>query len=99
MIRVKLDNTNLNMRIKKQTDALDKLSDLGIDKFRALTPIKSGNARSNTDLTTNKKFIVGDYPYAQRLENNWSKQTRGQGIVKPFTNWWVAQINRISRIK
>ena len=51
----------------------------------AHTPVKSGNARRGWRTT-----VAGDtfttqnrVPYIERLENNWSKQTRGQGIVKP----------------
>jgi hypothetical protein len=99
MISVKLDNSILNARLKKQTDALAKLPDQGVQQFKALTPIRSGNARSNTDLTSNKNKIVADYAYAQRLDDNWSPQTRGRGIVAPFTVWWKDQLKKISRMK
>ena len=45
------------------------------------------------------KQIIANYAYAQRLDDNWSRQTRGQGIVKPFTTWWVTQIKRIAGLK
>lgn len=50
-------------------------------KFVSVTPIKSGNARRNTKLYNNT--IDADYPYAQRLEDNYSPQTNGKGMVEP----------------
>ena len=49
--------------------------------MKANTPIRSGNARINTNLQGNT--VTANYPYAQRLEDNWSPQTRGQGIIAP----------------
>ena len=48
--------------------------------FRAHTPVRSGNARRNTVL--NKNTIVGAYPYAQRLDDGYSKQAP-DGMSKP----------------
>jgi hypothetical protein len=69
----------------------------GLKEFKALTPIRSGNARSNTDLT-NKNEIVGNYAYAQRLDRGWSRQAP-RGMIGPFTKWWIDQLKRIARIK
>jgi hypothetical protein len=99
MIRVKIDNSQLNFKIAAQTRALAALPAQGLKEFKNLTPIRSGNARSKTQLTANDRSIVGNYPYAQRLDNNWSKHTNGQGIVSPFKAWWIKQINKIARIK
>jgi hypothetical protein len=40
--------------------------------FKAHTPIKTGYARSHTFLS--KDTIVGAYPYAQRLDDGYSRQ-------------------------
>jgi len=48
--------------------------------FKAHTPIRSGRARRNTFL--NKDTIVGAYPYAQRLDDGYSKQAP-DGMSKP----------------
>jgi len=64
--------------------ALDDLPEFAETTMRAYTPIarvNGGNARSNTNLQGNT--VTADYPYAQRLEDNWSPQTRGQGIIAP----------------
>ena len=49
------------------------------------TPVRTGAARkawhdSGSGVDT---VAVNTKPYIQRLEDNWSKQTRGQGILKP----------------
>ena len=50
-------------------------------KFVSVTPVRSGNARRKTRL--NNTDIEANYPYAQRLEDNYSKQTKGKGMVQP----------------
>jgi len=53
------------------------------DYFRNITPIaevNGGNARRNTNLRGNE--IQARYPYAQRLDEGWSKQAP-QGMTKP----------------
>jgi hypothetical protein len=99
MIRVKLNNSGLNARIAAQTKALAALPVQGLKEFRSLTPRRSGNARSHTDLTANNQSIVGAYPYAKRLDNNSSPQTHGRGIVAPFKICWIAQLKKIARMK
>jgi hypothetical protein len=49
--------------------------------FTPIAPVNGGNARRNTNLRGNT--VIADYPYAQRLEDNYSKQTKGQGIIAP----------------
>lgn len=100
MIKVsaKIDTTSVNRKISKQMRALEKLPEQGLDEFRKLTPIDTGNARRSTRLE-NKNIIHADYDYAQRLDNNWSRQTKNQGIVNPFTKWLQRQIKQIARIK
>lgn len=50
-------------------------------KFVSVTPIRSGNARRKTKL--NNTTIDANYAYAQRLEDNYSEQTRGKGMIQP----------------
>jgi hypothetical protein len=54
-------------------------------KFKSLTPIDTGNARSKTKLVGNNT-IEANYAYAQRLDTGWSKQAP-QGMTKPFEQW------------
>jgi hypothetical protein len=62
-------------------------------KFIALTPIKTGNARSNTGLVGKNK-IVANYPYAQRLDQGWSRQAPA-GMTKPFEAWVKTKVKQI----
>jgi hypothetical protein len=73
---------------------VQKLPQEAYNHFKSITPIDTGNARSRTSLKGNKT-IEADYPYAQRLDNGWSKQHRGQGMTKPteeFINKRIKQI-------
>ena len=67
--------------MSKASNALDTLPEFAQKEMRANTPIRSGNARRNTNLRGNT--VTANYPYAERLEDNWSPQTRGQGIIAP----------------
>jgi hypothetical protein len=100
MIKVstRVDTSNLDRKISKQLKAIQNLPQESLDEFRRLTPIDTGNARRSTRLE-NKNTIHADYPYAERLDNNWSRQTRGKGIVEPFTRWLERRIKQIARIK
>jgi hypothetical protein len=80
----KVDLTQFNKQMSKALHALDDLPEFTEQKMQAYTPIarvNGGNARRNTNLTGNT--VTADYPYAQRLEDNWSPQTRGRGIIAP----------------
>jgi hypothetical protein len=62
-------------------------------KFIALTPIKTGNARSNTGLAGKNK-ILANYPYAQRLDQGWSRQAPA-GMTRPFEAWVKTKVKQI----
>ena len=59
-------------------------SDL-LDNLRKLTPVNGGRARRGWSKreTTNKVALQNRVPYIERLEDNYSKQTKGRGILKP----------------
>ena len=61
------------------------------------TPIDKGGARAGwkTSIRGDKIESVNRVPYIQRLENNWSKQTRGRGIIGPA----LQQFNRGKKSK
>jgi hypothetical protein len=52
--------------------------------LKSRTPIKSGNARNRTRLEKDKSVIGSRYPYADRLDTGWSKQSP-QGFTEPAT--------------
>lgn len=83
--------------ITKLKGRLDDFPDQALEKFQELTPIDTGNARKKTTLKNNKQ-IVADYPYAQRLNEGWSRQAP-QGMVRPFLKWLRQQSNLIFKRK
>jgi hypothetical protein len=66
-------------QIKKNLD-VKKIAKPAYDYFRRVTPIRTGNARANTDLINTS--IVADYPYARPLDTGWSKQAPS-GMSEP----------------
>lgn len=92
----KVNLTQFNRQMSKALNALDDLPEFAETTMKANTPIarvNGGNARRNTNLRGNKT-VVADYPYAQRLEDNWSPQTRGQGIIAPTEKAIQQEVNR-----
>lgn len=75
--------SNIADRLNKITNVLNsrKLAQYAHQKFVEHTPIRTGNARRST--TLRGTTIDANYAYAQRLEDNYSPQTRGKGIVQP----------------
>lgn len=59
------------------------------------TPIRTGNARANTDLR-GKTTIVADYPYAQKLEEGYSSQAPA-GMIAPTEEYIKRQGARIAK--
>lgn len=71
--------------ITKLKKRVSDFPEQALDKFKELTPIDTGNARKSTTLKNNKT-ILANYPYAQRLNEGWSRQAP-QGMFKPFLKW------------
>ena len=91
----KVNLQQFNKQMSKALHALDDLPEFAETTMKAYTPIaavRGGNARRNTELRGNR--VVADYPYAQRLEDNWSPQTRGQGIIAPTEKAIQREVDR-----
>lgn len=71
-----------NLRINQIKGILDplKMAKAAHTTFYKNTPVRSGNARRNTNLYQNT--IEANYPYAQRLDNGYSPQSPN-GMTKP----------------
>lgn len=78
--------------MSKASTALDDLPEFAEKSMKANTPIRSGNARRNTNLRGNT--VTAEYAYAQRLEDNWSPQTRGRGIIAPTEQAIQKEVDR-----
>lgn len=61
------------------------------------TPIDRGTARRGwkTEVLSDRIESTNQVPYIERLEKNWSKQTRGKGIIGPS----LQQFNRGKKSK
>lgn len=70
------------LRLNKVLETLDveKVTDVAYKAFKQNTPFRKGNARRNTKKSGNS--INADYPYAQRLEEGYSKQAPN-GMTEP----------------
>jgi hypothetical protein len=64
----------------QKTITSQQLTNVGYPTFYKKTPILTGNARRHTTKTTNS--IDANYPYAKRLDEGYSSQSR-EGMVKP----------------
>lgn len=60
------------------------IAPLAYKEFLRNTPIATGNARNNTSQIRNE--IRAEYPYANRLDNGYSKQSP-RGMVEPTLEW------------
>jgi len=76
-------------RIQRQ---LNRLPDEAYDVFYKETPIRTGNARSKTRLRGNT--IDANYPYAQRLDDGYSRQSP-RGMIEPTMKYLRNRVRQI----
>lgn len=94
MIRFDINiQNNITPTLKKMKAELNKLPDEAYKFFVQQTPVRSGNARRKTKLRS-KKEIVADYPYAERLDTGYSKQSP-EGMTGPTEEFIVDRFNKI----
>ena len=65
------------------------------NKFKSETPIRSGNARNKTVFqnTSQGGKITGNYPYANRLNEGYSRQAP-DGMTDPTIDFIRAKVKR-----
>lgn len=85
---------NLTKRLERQMREVADLMPDARDEFVKLTPKRSGNARRKTDMKGS--VIHANYPYADRLDEGYSKQAP-RGMVEPFKTWLKGRLDRILR--
>jgi hypothetical protein len=78
-------------RIQSQ---MDKIPQQAYDFFVKVTPKQTGNARRKTVLK--KDEIQARYPYAERLDQGWSKQAP-DGMSKPTEKFIADRLKQIMR--
>lgn len=64
--------------------------------FVSVTPVRSGRARRSTRL--DKETIVANYPYAERLDQGYSKQAP-RGMTEPTVKYFEQQVQTAMRKK
>ena len=88
-------------RLKPKTDRIKrKLALIPRRAYREWlknTPVRTGNARRSTRFRR-KDTIEAQYPYAQRLDQGYSKQSP-EGMSKPVGEFIQREVNRIMRGK
>lgn len=85
---------NISQAIKDMKKEVDSIPKEALKEFIQLTPIDKGNARKRTSLEGTT--IKANYPYAQRLDEGWSKQAP-KGMVQPLEKWLDKRINKIGK--
>lgn len=89
---IKVNLTQFNRQMAEAKAALDDLPQFAEKEMQKNTPVRSGNARRNTKLQGNT--VTANYPYAERLEDNYSPQTRGRGIITPTEQEIQKEVDR-----
>lgn len=94
MIKVDINiDDGITRVLKGMQTELSKYPHEAEAKFISLTPVKTGNARRNTNLNS-QQIIEASYPYAERLDQGWSKQAP-RGMTKPFEQWVQNKVRKI----
>ena len=77
--------------MQKLAKAIDTLPEDAHAEFIKNTPVRTGNARRNTQLQNNK--IVANYNYSQELEDGRSRQAPN-GMIEPTEQWIQREVDR-----
>lgn len=77
---VRRTKDTMTASLKKVVQQIEDIPEEAYDYLVSITPKQSGNARRKTRLRDNE--IQLRYPYAERLDNGWSKQAP-KGMSEP----------------
>jgi hypothetical protein len=87
----KVDLTSFKKQMAKLEKELADLPEAAHAEFIKNTPVRSGNARRNTQLRDTK--IIANYDYSQQLEDGRSRQAP-EGMIKPTEQWIQREVDR-----
>jgi hypothetical protein len=87
----KVDLTSFKKQMAKLEKELEDLPEAAHAEFIKNTPVRSGNARRNTQLRDTK--IIANYDYSQDLELGRSRQAP-DGMIKPTEEWIQREVDR-----
>jgi len=82
----------LRLSLGRLNKNLKQLPQEAYDVFRDNTPVRTGNAKRNTQLVNNS--IKAEYPYAKRLDTGWSKQFP-KGMSTPTLKFIAKRIKQL----
>lgn len=93
---VKRNNTgNIDRALSRLQNRIGEIREDAHKEFVRVTPIRTGNARRNTELRGSE--IQANYPYSVRLEKEgWSRQAP-QGMSQPTIAFVKQLVRRIVR--
>ena len=89
-MRIRIDDSQTKRLLNQLDDIVEDSWKSAGRKFREVTPVRTGNARNNT--YQRGEVIAGDYAYAARLDEGWSKQAPN-GMVEPTVEHFVDELN------
>lgn len=87
---------NIGPSLNKKSKLLAPLPRRGYEEFKKITPIRTGNAKSNTNfknIPTGGR-VSGDYPYANRLNQGYSKQAP-KGMTGPTIEYLRKEVKKV----
>ena len=94
-IKMNINITNtISAKIKKIQQKLAALPKETLNEFVKNTPKRTGNARRKTKLKS--KEIHANYPYAQKLDEGYSKQSP-KGMTEPTLAFLKKRLKQIMR--
>ncbi len=93
-MKVKLINDGMTASLRRMQSELDRLPAETYNFFVKVTPKRTGNARRKTVLRNQE--IQARYPYAQRLDEGWSKQAP-DGMTEPTSKYVQDRLKKIIR--
>ena len=72
--------SKIQARMENIERSIGKIKDFAAEEFRAITPIRTGNARSKTSRVN--VGVEAAYPYANKLNDGFSRQAP-DGMTAP----------------
>jgi hypothetical protein len=93
-IRLRINDRQFQQLMDDMPDAVRDSWRLTGAYFKRVTPKRSGNARKRT--RTTQREIIAEYPYANRLDNGYSKQAP-DGMTTPSVKYFQQQLNSYLR--
>ena len=93
---LRITKDTITPALKKLEQELEAYPSLVYKEFVKNTPIRTGYARRNTVLKTDR--ITANYQYATVLDEGYSKQAP-RGMVEPTRKWAEQYIDKITRNK